>query len=196
MNRLIACAVALFASAGTFAADPQVEMKTSMGAIVIELYPDKAPATVENFLRYVKDGHYAGTTFHRVIPGFMIQGGGFTRDFEQKPTRKPVKNEAGNGLKNTVGTLAMARTPDPHSATAQFFINVADNDSLNFRFPTPDGYGYTVFGKVVKGLDVVKRIEKVQTGPGPAAHQNVPMKPVIIESAQLLPAAEQPAAKK
>ena len=196
MPRILLAALALLASLGAFAADPQVEMKTSMGVIVIELYPDKAPATVENFLRYVKDGHYAGTTFHRVIPGFMIQGGGFTRDFEQKPTRKPVKNEAGNGLKNTVGTLAMARTPDPHSATAQFFINVADNDSLNFRFPTPDGYGYTVFGKVVKGLDVVKRIEKVQTGPGPAAHQNVPMKPVIIESARLLPAAEQPAAKK
>jgi peptidyl-prolyl cis-trans isomerase B (cyclophilin B) len=196
MKKLIACAVALLASAGSFAADPQVEIKTSMGAIVIELYPDKAPGTVENFLRYVKDGHYNGTVFHRVIPGFMIQGGGFTRDFEQKPTRKPVKNEAGNGLKNTTGTIAMARTPDPHSATAQFFINVANNDSLNFRFPTPDGYGYTVFGTVVKGLDVVQRIEKVQTGPGPAGHQNVPMKPVIIESAQLLPAAEQPAAKK
>jgi peptidyl-prolyl cis-trans isomerase A (cyclophilin A)/peptidyl-prolyl cis-trans isomerase B (cyclophilin B) len=196
MSRTTVAALALIVCSQVGAADPQVEMKTSMGLIVIELYPEKAPATVENFLRYVKDGHYAGTTFHRVIPGFMIQGGGFTRDFEQKPTRKPVKNEAGNGLKNTVGTLAMARTPDPHSATAQFFINVADNDSLNFRFPTPDGYGYTVFGKVVKGLDVVKRIEKVQTGPGPAAHQNVPIKPVIIESARLLPAAEQPAAKK
>lgn len=196
MKRLVVCAVALLASAGTFAADPQVELKTGMGSIVIELYPDKAPATVENFLRYVKDGHYAGTTFHRVIPGFMIQGGGFSREFEQKPTRKPVKNEAGNGLKNTVGTIAMARTPDPHSATAQFFINVADNDSLNFRFPTADGYGYTVFGKVVKGLDVVKRIEKLQTGAGPAGHQNVPVKPVIIESAQLLSPAEQPAPKK
>ncbi|HKA39627.1 MAG TPA: peptidylprolyl isomerase [Burkholderiales bacterium] len=195
MKRLIACALALLASAGALAANPQVELKTSMGAIVIELYPDKAPATVENFLGYVKAGHYAGTTFHRVIPGFMIQGGGFTHDFEQKPTRQPVKNEAGNGLKNAVGTIAMARTPDPHSATAQFFINVADNDSLNFRFPTPEGYGYTVFGKVVKGLDVVKRIEKVQTGPGPAGHRDVPVKPVVIESAQILPS-EQPAAKK
>ncbi len=196
MLRTLVTLFVLLASTHLGAANPQVEMKTSMGAILIELYPDKAPATVENFLRYVKDGHYAGTTFHRVIPGFMIQGGGFTREFEQKPTRKPVKNEAGNGLKNTVGTIAMARTPDPHSATAQFFINVADNASLNFRFPTADGYGYTVFGKVVKGLDIVKRIEKVQTGPGPAGHQNVPMKPVMIESAQLLPPAEQPAAKK
>jgi peptidyl-prolyl cis-trans isomerase B (cyclophilin B) len=195
MKKLLAFAAALLASAGTFAADPQVELKTSMGAIVIELYPEKAPATVENFLAYVKSGHYAGTIFHRVIPGFMIQGGGFTREFEQKPTRKPVKNEAGNGLKNTAGTLAMARTPDPHSATAQFFINVSDNDSLNFRFPTPEGYGYTVFGKVVKGLDIVKRIEKVQTGSGPAPHRDVPVKPIVIESAQLLPS-EQPASKK
>jgi cyclophilin family peptidyl-prolyl cis-trans isomerase len=124
----------------------------------------------------------------------MIQGGGFTREFEQKPTRKPVKNEAGNGLKNTVGTIAMARTPDPHSASAQFFINVSDNESLNFRFPTPDGYGYTVFGKVVKGLDVVQRIEKVQTGAGPAPHRDVPVKPVIIESARLLEQ-EKPAPK-
>ena len=195
MKRLVVCAIALLVSAGALAGDPQVELKTSMGTIVIELYPEKAPATVGNFLGYVKDGHYAGTVFHRVIPGFMIQGGGFTRDFDQKPTRKPVKNEAGNGLKNTVGTIAMARTSDPHSATAQFFINVADNDSLNFRFPTPDGYGYAVFGKVVKGLDVVKRIEKVQTGPGPAGHRDVPVKPVVIESAQILPS-EQPAAKK
>jgi peptidyl-prolyl cis-trans isomerase B (cyclophilin B) len=130
--------------------------------------------------------------FHRVIPGFMIQGGGFEPDMKQKPMRKPVKNEAGNGLKNTVGTIAMARTPEPHSATAQFFINVANNDSLNFRFPTPDGYGYCVFGKVVKGMDVVQRIEKVQTGPGPAAHQNVPVKPVMIESARLLEQAKPP----
>ena len=195
MKRLVVCAIALLVSAGALAGDPQVELKTSMGTIVIELYPEKAPATVGNFLGYVKDGHYAGTVFHRVIPGFMIQGGGFTRNFDQKPTRKPVKNEAGNGLKNTVGTIAMARTSDPHSATAQFFINVADNDSLNFRFPTPDGYGYAVFGKVVKGLDVVKRIEKVQTGPGPAGHRDVPVKPVVIESAQILPS-EQPAAKK
>jgi peptidyl-prolyl cis-trans isomerase A (cyclophilin A)/peptidyl-prolyl cis-trans isomerase B (cyclophilin B) len=195
MLRTIATILALLACGHAGAANPQVELKTSMGAIVIELYPDKAPATVENFLRYVKDGHYDGTVFHRVIPGFMIQGGGFNGDFVQKPTRKPVKNEAGNGLKNTVGTIAMARTPDPHSATAQFFINVADNDTLNFRFPTPDGYGYTVFGTVVKGLDVVKRIEKLRTGPGPAPHQNVPVKPVVIESAKVLEAPSKPAAK-
>jgi peptidyl-prolyl cis-trans isomerase B (cyclophilin B) len=186
MLRLIAFSVAALASSCLLAANPQVELKTSMGAIVIELYEDKAPATVGNFLGYVKDGHYDGTVFHRVIPGFMVQGGGFEPDMKQKPTRKPVKNEAGNGLKNTVGTIAMARTPEPHSATAQFFINVANNDSLNFRFPTPDGYGYCVFGKVVKGMDVVQRIEKVQTGPGPAAHQNVPVKPVMIEGARLL----------
>jgi peptidyl-prolyl cis-trans isomerase B (cyclophilin B) len=196
MLRLLAFSVAALASSCLFAANPQVELKTSMGAIVIELYEDKAPATVENFLRYVKDGHYSGTVFHRVIPGFMIQGGGFTRDFEQKATRKPVKNEAGNGLKNTVGTIAMARTSEPHSGTAQFFINVASNDSLNFRFPTADGYGYCVFGTVVKGLDVVQRIEKVQTGPGPAPHQNVPVKPVIIESVRLLTAASKPEATK
>jgi len=170
-------------------------MKTSMGTVVIELYPDKAPLTVENFLKYVKDHHYDGTVFHRVIPGFMIQGGGFGPDFSERPARKPVRNEAGNELKNETGTIAMARTPDPHSATAQFFINVANNESLNFRFPTQEGYGYCVFGKVVKGMDVVNRIVKVQTGPGPAGHQNVPVKPVIIESAKVLEAAAKPANK-
>jgi len=161
-------------------------MKTSLGTIVLELYPDKAPLTVGNFLQYVKDGHYDGTLFHRVIPGFMIQGGGFGPDFKQKSTRNQVKNEAANGLKNAAGTLSMARTSDPHSASAQFFINVADNTSLNFRFPTQEGYGYTVFGKVVKGMDVVERIVKVQTGPGPAGHQNVPVKPIVIEHARLI----------
>jgi peptidyl-prolyl cis-trans isomerase B (cyclophilin B) len=177
------------------AANPQVEMKTSLGTIVIELYPDKAPATVENFLGYVKTGHYDGTLFHRVIPGFMIQGGGFGADFKQKATRKPVRNEAANGLKNAVGTIAMARTSDPHSATAQFFINVADNVPLDFRFPTAEGYGYTVFGKVSKGMDVVNRIVKVQTGPGPAPHQNVPVQPVLIESAKVLEAPSKAPAK-
>jgi cyclophilin family peptidyl-prolyl cis-trans isomerase len=184
---------ALLVSLSAAAAGPQVEMKTSLGVIVIELDAEKAPATVENFIQYVKDRHYDGTVFHRVIPGFMIQGGGFDADFKQKPTRKPVKNEAANGLKNDVGTIAMARTADPHSATAQFFINVADNGSLNFRFPTAEGYGYTVFGRVTKGMDVVQRIVKVPTGPGPAPHQNVPMKPVMIESASLLET--KPAAK-
>jgi cyclophilin family peptidyl-prolyl cis-trans isomerase len=135
----------------------------------------------------VKDGHYNGTTFHRVIDGFMIQGGGFDRDMRQKPTRAPVPNEAGNGLKNDNGTIAMARTPDPHSATAQFFINVKNNDFLNYRDPTPQGYGYTVFGKVIAGMDVVDRIAKSPTGnAGP--HQNVPREPIMIESASVLPA--------
>jgi peptidyl-prolyl cis-trans isomerase A (cyclophilin A)/peptidyl-prolyl cis-trans isomerase B (cyclophilin B) len=184
--------MALLASAAAFAANPQVEIKTTLGTIVLELDAAKAPATVENFLQYVKDRHYDGTIFHRVIPGFMIQGGGFDADFKQKPTRKPVKNEADNGLKNDTGTIAMARTPDPHSATAQFFINVADNVPLNFRFPTAEGYGYTVFGKVIKGMDVVQRIEKVPTGSGPPPHQNVPLKPVVIESARLVEAKPAP----
>jgi len=168
-------------------------MKTSLGTIVLELYPDKAPLTVESFLQYAKSGHYDGTLFHRVIPGFMIQGGGFSPDFKQKATRGPVKNEAANGLKNATGTISMARTSDPHSATAQFFINVADNVSLDFRFPTQEGYGYTVFGRVVKGMDVVQRIVGVQTGPGPAPHQNVPVKPVLIEQARVLETAKPPA---
>jgi peptidyl-prolyl cis-trans isomerase B (cyclophilin B) len=186
MLRTAIASLALLVSIAAGAADPQVEMKTSLGTIVLDLYPDKAPLTVENFLKYVKDGHYDGTLFHRVIPGFMIQGGGFSPDFKQKATRGPVKNEAANGLKNATGTISMARTPDPHSATAQFFINVADNASLDFRFPTQEGYGYTVFGKVVKGMDVAERIVKAQTGPGPAGHQNVPVKPIIIEQARLI----------
>ena len=169
------------------AADPRVELKTNRGTIVLELYPDKAPKTVANFLQYVKEGQYTGTVFHRVIDGFMIQGGGFDKDLRQKPTRAPVENEAANGLKNDVGTIAMARTPDPHSASAQFFINLKNNDFLNFREPTPQGYGYTVFGKVVAGMDVVEKIAKLPTGnAGP--HQNVPRDPVIIESATILAA--------
>ena len=193
--RTLLAGLVLFASFGAGAANPQVELKTSVGAIVVELYPDQAPLTVENFLQYVKAGFYEGTLFHRVIPGFMIQGGGFTREFAQKPVRQPVRNEAGNGLRNEPGTIAMARTREPHSATAQFFINVANNESLNFRFPTDDGYGYTVFGKVVKGMDVVNRIVKVPTGPGPAPHANVPVTPVVIESAKVLEAPAKPATK-
>jgi peptidyl-prolyl cis-trans isomerase A (cyclophilin A)/peptidyl-prolyl cis-trans isomerase B (cyclophilin B) len=193
MLKILVAALALLASFAAGAANPQVEMKTTLGTIVIELDAEKAPATVQNFVQYVKERHYDGTLFHRVIPGFMIQGGGFDADFRQRPTRGPIKNEAANGLKNDVGTIAMARTPDPHSATAQFFINVADNASLNFRFPTPEGYGYTVFGKVTKGMDVVQRIVKVQTGPGPAPHRDVPVKPVVIESVRLIEA--KPAAK-
>jgi len=186
----------MLASFAASAVNPQVEIRTTLGTVVLELYPDKAPLTVANFLQYAKDGHYDGTLFHRVILGFMIQGGGFGPDFTQKATRKPVRNEAANGLRNDTGTVAMARTSEPHSATAQFFINVSDNDFLNFRFPTPEGYGYTVFGKVVKGMDVVDRVAKVQTGPGPAGHEKVPVKPVVIESVKLLSPAQQPAAMK
>jgi peptidyl-prolyl cis-trans isomerase A (cyclophilin A)/peptidyl-prolyl cis-trans isomerase B (cyclophilin B) len=196
IGAVVSILVSISVGAADGAANPLVELRTSAGAVVIELYPDQAPLTVENFLKYVNDRHYDGTVFHRVIPGFMIQGGGFGPDFSERPARKPVRNEAANGLKNDTGTIAMARTPDPHSATAQFFINVANNESLNFRFPTQEGYGYCVFGKVVKGMDVVNRIVKVQTGPGPAGHQNVPVKPVIIESARLIAATAKPAAKK
>ena len=170
-----------------------VRLHTNHGIITIELDEKRAPLTVANFLHYVKDGHYGNTVFHRVIDGFMIQGGGFEPGMKQKPTRDLVKNEADNKVRNAAYTLAMARTSEPHSASAQFFINVADNVSLDFRYPTQDGYGYTVFGKVVKGMDVVNRIVNVQTGPGPAGHQNVPVKPVVIESARLLQPAAKPA---
>jgi cyclophilin family peptidyl-prolyl cis-trans isomerase len=196
MTRTLIASLAFAASFAVSAANPQVEMKTDMGSIVIELDAEKAPQTVENFLQYVKAGHYNGTVFHRVIPGFMIQGGGFTPDFKEKPTRKPLKNEAANGLKNATGTIAMARTSEPHSATAQFFINVSDNRSLDFRFPTPEGYGYAVFGKVVKGMDVVNSIVRVPTGDGPAPHQNVPVKPIVIEQMRVLEAAAPAANKK
>lgn len=183
-RRQFTALLAAFSLIGTIraanAADlPQVALKTSMGEIVLELYPDKAPKSVENFLRYVKDGHYNGTLFHRVINGFMIQGGGFDTSMQQKPTREPIPNEAKNGLKNEPYTLAMARTSAPHSATAQFFINVANNASLDY--PSPDGWGYAVFGKVVKGADVVDKIKAVKTG-----SRDVPATPVVIESATQL----------
>ena len=196
MTRALVFAAALLAAFAAGAANPQVELKTSMGTVVIELDPDKAPLTVDNFLQYVKDHHYDGTAIHRVIPGFMVQGGGYGPDFSEKATRKPVRNEASNGLRNDVGTIAMARTNDPHSATAQFFINVANNESLNFRYPTQEGYGYCVFGKVVKGMDVVNRIVKVPTGTVPGGHRDVPVKPVIIESARRVEAAAKPVAKR
>jgi peptidyl-prolyl cis-trans isomerase B (cyclophilin B) len=177
------------AAAAAPAANPQVEVRTNMGSFTLELYPENAPNTVQNFLQYVKDGHYNGTIFHRVMPGFMIQGGGFDQKFEEKPTRPPIKNEAGNGLRNGVGMVSMARTKDPHSASAQFFINVAENPTLDFKAPTQEGYGYTPFGKVVKGMDVVERITKVATGPGKPPHQDVPRKPVVIERMQLVDAA-------
>jgi len=182
---LAALLAPLLAAPAALAADPRVELKTTQGSIVLELNAAKAPQTVANFLQYVKDGHYDGTQFHRVIDGFMIQGGGFDRTFREKPTRAPIKNESDNGLKNDYGTVAMARRPDPHSASAQFFINVKNNDFLNFKQPTQQGWGYAVLGKVVEGMDVVNRIAKVKTGSvGP--HQNVPAEPVIIEWARIL----------
>lgn len=159
-----------------------VELHTNHGVIKLELNAEKAPKTVANFLNYVKNGHYDGTVFHRVIDGFMIQGGGFEAGMKQKPTEAPVENEANNGLKNERGSIAMARTNDPHSASAQFFINVADNDFLNHSSPTPQGWGYAVFGKVVDGLDVVDKIKSVKTG-SKGFHQDVPVDDVVIEKA-------------
>ena len=185
MRILLLLIAATLGCGSALAQNPQVELKTNQGSIVLELYADKAPKTVANFLQYVKDGFYNGTIFHRVIDGFMIQGGGFDRDMREKTTRPPIENEAGNKLKNDVGTIAMARTPNPHSASAQFFINVKDNDFLNHREPTPQGYGYAVFGKVARGMEVVTKITKVPTGnAGP--HQNVPREPIVIESATIL----------
>lgn len=162
-----------------------VILHTSMGDIKLELNKEKAPVTVENFVSYVNEGHYNGTVFHRVINGFMIQGGGFDKDMQQKPTNAPIKNEANNGLKNDVGTIAMARTQDPHSASAQFFINVKDNDFLNFSGENMQGWGYAVFGKVVDGMDVVDQIKTVKTG-SKGFHQDVPKEPVIIETAEVV----------
>jgi cyclophilin family peptidyl-prolyl cis-trans isomerase len=161
---------------------PHVLLKTNMGDIVLELNQDKAPKSTENFLQYVKSGQYNGTIFHRVIEDFMIQGGGFTGNLQEKPTRAPIQNEAKNGLKNDAYTIAMARTSDPHSGAAQFFINTKNNSFLDY--PGQDGWGYAVFGKVIKGTDVVDKIKQVKTGNvGP--NQNVPTKPVIIESATI-----------
>lgn len=161
-----------------------VILRTSMGDITLELDSAKAPKSVENFVSYVKSGHYDGTIFHRVMDNFMIQGGGFTDKMVQKPTNKPIQNEADNGLKNMKYTIAMARTNDPHSATAQFFINVVDNDFLNFSSPTERGWGYAVFGKVTAGMDIVDKIKKVKTGNN-GFHQNVPVEPVTILKAEV-----------
>ena len=161
----------------------KVRLTTNFGDIVVELDRDKAPVTVDNFLQYVKDGQYNGTVFHRVIPGFMIQGGGMTADMKEKRTRAPIPIESKNGLKNDAGSVAMARTGDPNSATAQFFINVKNNDFLNY--PGQDGYGYAVFGKVIAGMDVVNKIVNVPTG-NRGMHQNVPLQPVVIESATVV----------
>ncbi len=161
----------------------KVRLVTNLGDIVIELDEEKAPVTCANFRQYVEEGFYDGKIFHRVIPGFMIQGGGFLPDMMQPATREPIENEARNGLKNDRGTIAMARTSDPHSATAQFFINVKDNDFLNY--PGHDGWGYAVFGRVVEGMDTVDRIEQVPTG-NRAGHQDVPVEPVVIEKAEMV----------
>lgn len=169
---------------GALAANPQVDLKTSLGTIRLELFPEKAPKTVENFLQYVKDGHFNGTIFHRVIDGFMIQGGGFDKAMRQKPTRPPIPNEAKNGLQNDLGTVAMARTSAPHSASAQFFINVKNNDFLNAA-SAQDGWGYAVFAKVVSGMDVVMKISKVPTG-NAGGMGDVPREAVVIESAALV----------
>lgn len=173
--------------AGTFnltqaAEMPRVSLKTNMGEIVLELYPEKAPKSVANFLQYVKNGHYNGTIFHRVITDFMIQGGGFDKNLQQKPTSAPIENEARNGLKNVNYSIAMARTGDPHSATAQFFINTNNNRPLDY--PSQDGWGYAVFGKVIKGTEVVDKIKSVAVS-NQGMHQNVPTVPVVIESAAI-----------
>ena len=161
----------------------KVKLTTSMGPIVIELNKEKAPVSTENFVKYVESGHYNGTIFHRVIDGFMIQGGGFTKDMRQKPTNAPIKNEANNGLKNENYSVAMARTGVRDSATAQFFINVKDNEFLNYTGENPQGWGYAVFGKVVEGKETVDKIRKVATG-NAGGHQNVPTEPVVIEKAE------------
>lgn len=188
---LLGGAVAAAALTGTVASlpvlaqatQPQVQFKTSAGNFTVELNPQAAPKTVDNFLQYVNSGFYNGTVFHRVIPGFMIQGGGFTADMNEKPTRAPIPNESQNGLKNTKGTIAMARTSNPNSATAQFFVNVSDNASLDY--PSPDGYGYAVFGKVVAGMDTVEKIKGVATT-SKGMYRDVPVTPVVIESASVV----------
>jgi cyclophilin family peptidyl-prolyl cis-trans isomerase len=180
---LVAAALTLSVAAW---AGPKVEMQTSLGKIVIELDDVKAPVSTKNFLAYTQDGFYNGTVFHRVIPGFMIQGGGFTADMSQKPTKAPIQNESKNGLKNVRGTIAMARTQDPHSATAQFYINHRDNASLNAADGSgPNAFGYAVFGAVVEGMEVVDRIAQVKTG-NKGFHQNVPLEPVTILSVKVI----------
>jgi len=165
--------------------NPQIKFETSKGDFTAELYADKAPKSVANFISYVEAGFYDGTIYHRVIPGFMIQGGGMNPDMSEKPTNAPIENEANNGLANEIGTLAMARTNDPHSATSQFFINVNNNTFLNHTSETPQGWGYAVFGKVTDGMDVVKAIESVQTG-NYGHHADVPLEPVIMNKVTVI----------
>lgn len=184
-----AIALSLLMCAGTQAAtkesDPVVKLETSVGDILVQLNARQAPITTANFIQYVKSGHYDGTIFHRVIKDFMIQGGGMTSDMREKRTLAPIRNEANNGLRNKKYTIAMARTSDPHSASSQFFINTRDNDFLDFKAETPQGWGYAVFGKVIGGQDVVNRIERVSTG-NRAGHQDVPLEPVVIKKAYVV----------
>lgn len=180
----VRCTVAEDSGKPSNSANPVVKISTSMGDLRVELYQDKAPVTVANFLAYAKEGFYDNTLFHRVIPNFMIQGGGFTADMKQKPTKDPIKNEATNGLKNTFGTLAMARTAVVDSATAQFFINGRENDFLDHKGTSMEKFGYAVFGKVIEGSDVVRKIEKVETA-NKAGHDDVPVKPVVIQSVKV-----------
>jgi cyclophilin family peptidyl-prolyl cis-trans isomerase len=175
--------VAALLAASVAVAAPSVEMQTSLGRMVIELDAGKAPLTVNNFLQYVRDGYYDGTIFHRVIDGFMIQGGGFTPSMVEKRAGQPIQNEAKNGLKNRRGTIAMARRPDPHSATAQFFINQQDNTALDS--PGRDGWGYAVFGRLTEGIEVVDKIARVPTG-NRGMHQDVPVEPIVIQSVKIL----------
>jgi cyclophilin family peptidyl-prolyl cis-trans isomerase len=195
MKKLItACAIALLLAANNsvFASNPKVRMETTKGVVVIELYPDKAPKTVENFLRYVNEGKYDGTIFHRVIKRFMNQGGGFTPDFKKVETFAPIKNEADNGLKNKRGTLAMARTGDPHSATNQFFVNTVDNAFLDHTSKTTRGWGYCVFATVVDGMNVMDRIAKVPTGANGPFQQDVPMEEILIQKVSVIEEAAKP----
>ena len=187
---IVLAAAAVFALPAAAQDAPRVRFVTSAGDFVVEVYPDSAPKTVENFLQYVRDKHYDGTIFHRVIDNFMIQGGGFDTRYAQKRTRAPIGHEGreaqAKGLRNTIGTLAMARTSDPNSATAQFFINVRDNAFLDHTAPTMQGYGYTVFGRVVGGMEVVNRIKSIPTGPAGPFPSDVPRTPVVIESATIV----------
>ncbi|MCX7353813.1 MAG: peptidylprolyl isomerase [Alphaproteobacteria bacterium] len=188
VKRILAAltALAIMGAVSTSAADnPRVKLTTNYGSFTVELYPDKAPGTVKNFLQYVNSGHYNGTIFHRVIRGFMIQGGGMEPGMKNVPSRDPIKNEADNGLRNDAGTIAMARTGDPHSATDQFFINVVDNDPLNHTARNARGWGYTVFGKVTEGMDTVRKIEMVPTRKS-GQMEDVPVKDVIIEKAAVV----------
>jgi len=185
-SRTLFSMLAVFMLVGTASAEPRIKIQTTMGDILLELDAEKAPATVQNFVDYVKAGHYDGTIFHRVISNFMVQGGGYTEKYAQKPTRDPIRNEANNGLRNVRGTVAMARTSDPHSGTAQFFINVVDNPFLDFRSQTTRGWGYAVFGKVVEGMDVVDRIRRTNTGSGGPFGRDVPQVAIVITKAEII----------